>query len=173
MVTKRQNSAWHLYFSPSFADPESLLTTLQRDFPEAVTTQVAERTLYVRIAKTAVSFFGYGYPLVAPLLNPDTGLLPFASREDFAAMKMAAITSRGRRKDFVDLWILISRFWDLSDCLELFSKKFAFRDIGHVVRSLTYFDDADDEPPLRLLSDIDWDTVKTDFVSWVRELLET
>jgi len=56
-----------------------------------------------------VSLFGYSYPLVAPHLRPDDSLLPFASLEDITAMKLAAITSRGSRKDFIDLWLLITR----------------------------------------------------------------
>ena len=128
-------------------------------------------TLYLQVQGTTVSLFGYSYPLVAPLLRPDTSLLPLASREDIVAMKLAAIASRGSRKDFIDLWLLATRYWPLPDCLELYRRKFAARDIGHVVRSLTYFDDADEEPPLRLLIDVDWEEIKRDLVSGVRELL--
>ena len=158
-------------FSPTFDDPEAAQRTLAEVNPEAVTTFMSPRTLYLRIDGTTVSLFGYSYPLVAPLLQPDDSLLPFASREDIAAMKLAAITSRGSRKDFIDLWLLITRHWPLSDCLELFRQKFTTRDIGHVVRSLTYFDDADEEPPLRMLVDIEWDSVKADFVGWVTGLV--
>jgi len=158
-------------FSPSFNDPEAAQRTVAEVHPEAVTTLISPRTLYLQVEGTTVSFLGYSYPLVAPLLQPDDSLLPFASREDIAAMKLAAITSRGSRKDFIDLWLLITRHWPLADCLELFRQKFATRDIGHVVRSLTYFDDADEEPPLRMLVDIDWDTVKRDFVGWVSDLV--
>jgi len=73
---------------------------------------------------------------------------------------VVANTSRGSRKDFIDLWLLITRYWSLSDCLALFQQKFTTRDIGHVVRSLNYFDDADGEPPLRMLADIEWASVK-------------
>ena len=86
-------------------------------------------------------------------------------------MKLAAIASRGNRKDFIDLWLLTDRYWPLSDCLDLYRKKFGERDIGHVVRSLTYFDDADNEPPLRLLIDADWEEIKRDLVGAVTELL--
>lgn len=86
-------------------------------------------------------------------------------------MKLAAIASRGRRKDFIDLWLFATRYWPLSDCLDMYRKKFAARDIGHVVRSLTYFDDADEEPPLRLLIDVDWEEIKLDLVRRVKELL--
>ncbi len=158
-------------FSPSFDDPEAVQRILGEAHPGAVTTSMSSRTLYLQIDGTTVSLFGYSYPLVAPFLQPDDSLLPFASREDIAAMKLAAITSRGSRKDFIDLWLLITRHWPLSDCLELFRQKFATRDIGHVVRSLTYFDDADEEPPLRMLVDIEWDSVKADFVGWVSDFV--
>lgn len=158
-------------FSPSFNDPEAAQQILEQADPEAVTTSISSRTLYLQIAGTTVSLFGYSYPLVAPLLRPDDSLLPFASREDIVAMKLAAIASRGNRKDFIDLWLLATRYWPLADCMDLYRKKFAAHDIGHVVRSLTYFDDADEEPPLRLLIEVDWEEVKRDLVGWVEELL--
>ncbi len=158
-------------FSPSFDDPEAVQRMLGEAHPGAVTTSMSSRTLYLQIEGTTVSLFGYSYPSVAPLLQPDNSLLPFANREDIAAMKLAAITSRGSRKDFIDLWLLITRHWSLADCLELFQQKFTTRDIGHVVRSLTYFDDADEEPPLRMLADIEWESVKGDFAVWVNDLV--
>lgn len=158
-------------FSPTFDDPEAALAKIQDAHPEAATTSVAPRTLYVQIHGTIVSLFGYSYPLVAPPLRPDSSLLPFASREDIAAMKLAAIASRGSRKDFIDLWLLATRYWPISQCLELYRKKYEARDIGHVVRSLTFFDDADGEPPLRLLTDVDWDKIKRDLVGDVKDLL--
>lgn len=158
-------------FSPSFGDPEAVLVTLEAAHLEAMTTSISPKTLYLQVQETTVSLFGYSYPLVASLLRPDNSLLPLASREDIVAMKLAAIASRGSRKDFIDLWLLVTRYWPLSDCLELYRKKFAARDIGHVVRSLTYFDDADEEPPLRLLIDVDWEEIKLDLVGRVKELL--
>jgi len=160
-------------FSQSFDDPEAAQLTLREAHPEAVTTSISPRTLYLQVQGTTVSLFGYSYPLVASLLRPDSSLLPLASREDIVAMKLAAIASRGSQKDFIDLWLLMTRYWPLSDCLEFYRKKFAARDIGHVVRSLTYFDDADEEPPLRLLIDVDWEEIKRDLVERVKELLES
>lgn len=161
-------------FSETFNDPEAVQVTIQAAHPEAITTTaISPRTLYLRIDGTVVSLLGYSYPLVAPLLRPDESLLPLASREDIAAMKLAAIASRGTRKDFIDLWLLATRYWPLSHCLELYRKKFAARDIGHVVRSLTYFDDADREPPLRLLVEADWEEIKSYLVGEVKELLNS
>ncbi len=160
-------------FSSSFENPEELLTLIERAFPKTVTTHVSPRTLYVRISGTIVSFFGYSYPLVAPLLQPEPDLLAFASREDIAEMKLAAIASRGSRKDFIDLWWLVDNYWPLGDCFGFFRRKFEMRDVGHVVKSLVFFDDADREPPLRLLADIDWMNVKDDLRRWTTELVQT
>jgi hypothetical protein len=45
------------------------------------------------------------------------------------------------------------------------------RDTGHVLRSLTDFDDAENDSPLRLITPIDWDRPKADFRTWVKTLL--
>ena len=158
-------------FSPTFDDTERTQAALLGAYPSAVVTSVAPRTLYLTIESTIVSLFGYSYLSIAPHLHPDAELLPFASREDIAAMKLAAIASRGSRKDFLDLWVLTARHWPLARSLELYQKKFANRDVGHVVRSLTYFEDADAEPPLRLLIDVEWDAVKRELTNWVAALL--
>lgn len=161
------------FFSASFDQPDGLLAMIEDEHPTAKATLIAPRTLYLEIDNTVVSFFGYRYPALAPQLEPDADLLPFASREDVAAMKLAAIASRGSRKDFVDLWWLLSRYWSLADSLEFFRTKFTTRDVGHVVRSLVYFDDADSEPPLRLVAEIDWETVKCDLRAWVASLTDS
>jgi hypothetical protein len=94
-------------------------------------------------------------------------LVPLASEDDIAAMKLAAVSARGSRKDFIDLWVLITRHRTLEEYLGAFKGKYKRYDVGHVVRSLVYFDDADAEPPLRLLVPVDWTQVKDDFRRWV------
>ena len=54
---------------------------------------------------------------------------------------------------------------------DLFRQKFSKRDIGHVVRSLVYFAEADEDPPLKLLEPISWEQVKTDLRAAVSDLL--
>ena len=82
-------------------------------------------------------------------------------------MKLAAVSARGSRKDFIDLWVLVTRHKPLAQYLDAFRAKYARHDVGHVVRSLVYFDDADAEPPLRLLAPIEWAQVQEDFRRWV------
>ncbi len=41
----------------------------------------------------------------------------------------------------------------------------------NLVASLSFFDDADEEPQPRLLLDLHWNRVKKDLLTWVSELL--
>jgi hypothetical protein len=160
-------------FSPTFEEPEPLIGFLSASCNlDLEVTLTAPRTLYVALGSTQVSFFGYSHPLLSKTLAHGDDLLPLANRDDIAAMKLAALASRGSRKDFIDLWVLISRHRSLDDYLALYRKKYAARDIGHVVRSLAFFDDAEEEPPLHMLAEVEWDQVKADFGRWADTLLD-
>jgi hypothetical protein len=76
-------------------------------------------------------------------------------------MKLSAITSRGARRDFIDLYVASTRF-GLEHLLDLFRAKFArvsFNQV-HLLKSLTYFEDAEREPQPDLLISIPWEEVK-------------
>jgi hypothetical protein len=158
-------------FSPTLRNVDQLIAQLLDVVPDFAVTSTAPRTLYGTLEGVQVSFFGYAYPCLAPPERPDPSLLAIATIEDIAAMKLAAIASRGSRKDFVDLWFLIRGGLPLAETVRLFERKYAAIDVGHVVRSLTYFDDAELEPGLRMLRPAPWATVKDDMRSWVEELL--
>lgn len=158
-------------FSPTLNAVEPLLESVRAALPGFVVTSTAPRTLEGTLDGVEVSFFGYTYRCVRPPQRPAADLLPLASVEDIAAMKLAAIASRGSRKDFVDLWFMVNGGLPLAATLDLFTRKYAAIDVGHVVRSLTYFDDAEREPELRLLRPAPWPEVKNDLRAWVEELL--
>ena len=160
------------FFGPR-VDPEGLLRSIESELARVEVRSIAPGTLHLAIGGVQVSFLESRYPRVAPPLPCGEGLVPLASREDIAAMKLAAVASRGSKKDFVDLWVLITRHEPLWSYLRAFRKKYAARDVGHVLRSLVYFSDAENEPPLRLLVPLDWNVLKRDFERWVREAMES
>lgn len=160
-------------FSPTLRNVDPLIALVLEVVPRFAVTSTAPRTLYGTLEGVQVSFFGYTYPCLEAPERPDPGLLPIATVEDIAAMKLAAIALRGSRKDFVDLWFLIRGGLPLAEAVHLFERKYAAIDVGHVVRSLTYFDDAELEPELRMLRPASWARVKDDMRSWVEDLLAT
>lgn len=132
--------------------------------------QVAPGTLYGVVAGVSVSFLEYHYPfLQPPVSDGQTGCL-FASIEDIAAMKLAAIVGRGARKDFLDVYAIGLKQFPLAEMLHLYQRKFGVEDILHVQRALSYFDDADKERTPHLLWSMPWRTVKATIRGWVKEL---
>ncbi len=85
--------------------------------------------------------------------------IKLASKQDIAAMKLAAITGRGTKKDFIDLAFLLQEF-SLKQMLEFYSQKYPDGAEFLVLKSLGYFADADIEPMPVMLLDWDWDQVK-------------
>lgn len=110
-----------------------------------------------------VSFFRYTYPLIAPLVSYEG--VDLASLRDISLMKIIAVSDRGSRKDFVDLYAISTRVWPLAEALDSLPRKFGERySLAHVLRSLQYFEDAEREPELRLLDPgISWPEVKRFF----------
>lgn len=159
------------FFSSDFEDVDHLKATLSGVLPDPVVTLAASRTLHALASGVQISFFGYRYPALVPPDEPAPGLLPLAGVADIAAMKLAAIASRGSRKDFVDLWFILDQGTSIEQALDWFRRKYPMTDIGHVVRALVYFDDADLEPELRMLRPGKWSDVKRSLRCSVERLL--
>ncbi len=106
-----------------------------------------------------VGFYGYGYDLVKPLLKIENFSL--ASVEDIGLMKLDALLSRASRKDFHDLYELCKRI-ELRELLKLAPQKYPdVRDFeAQVARHLAFFDRAEQESPVPLIEQVEWETVK-------------
>jgi hypothetical protein len=119
-----------------------------------------------------LGFYGYGFPLVAPLVEADG--MKLASVEDIGLMKLDTLLSRATRKDFYDLYF-ICRNIDLTELLKLAPRKFAnVRDFEtQAVKRLTYFDNAESDLDPVLLQTVPWQTVKDFFVRQAREIGST
>ncbi|MCF8297643.1 MAG: nucleotidyl transferase AbiEii/AbiGii toxin family protein [Saprospiraceae bacterium] len=85
--------------------------------------------------------------------------LVLAGKKDIAAMKLAAITGRGTKKDFIDLFFLLEHY-KLDEIFSFYMQKYHDGSLFLVLKSLLYFDDAEqDESPVMLI-DTNWELVK-------------
>ncbi|HPB53120.1 MAG TPA: nucleotidyl transferase AbiEii/AbiGii toxin family protein, partial [Saprospiraceae bacterium] len=85
------------------------------------------------------------------------GIIRLAHPKDIGAMKLAAISGRGKRKDFYDLYYLL-RDYSLEDLISFNKKKFPDSNEMIIIKSLGYFDDADlDQQPI-LMEQVSWST---------------
>ena len=84
-----------------------------------------------------------------------------ASKKDIAAMKLSAISSRGSRKDFIDLFFLFKEF-PLAEMLGLYRQKYGenLDNIYCVMKGLLYFKDADEQGAPLMFKRANWRTVK-------------
>lgn len=134
-------------------------------------TNEAEGTIEGVMDQVRVSFFRYRYDLLFPLLGFEK--IKLADERDIAAMKIDAISSRGSKKDFIDLYFLLEKY-SLKELIEFFEKK--YRDIKynklHILKSLVYFDDAENEPSPAMLKIVKWETVRETIKRKANEFLE-
>lgn len=117
-----------------------------------------------------LSLFHYHYKL---LKKPaDLNNVAVASLEDIAAMKLIAITQRGKRRDFIDFYYLLKIF-NLRQIMQATEKKYPEFDFYHGLRGLLYFKDADDDSEISRIMIFDnkfsWKKVKIEIEKKVKE----
>lgn len=114
-----------------------------------------------------VDIINYSYPWLHQANKADG--LRLASIEDIAAMKLAAIAGRGTRKDFIDIHFLLRQF-SLQEMLDLYTAKYADGSVFMILKSLIYFDDAENDPEPFMFEVIDWNLVKSELRDEVARL---
>ena len=119
----------------------------------------SKNILITSINGVKVDFVNYQYPLLEDYVVID----------DIAAMKLNAISGRGSKKDFIDLYFLLNEF-SLIEMIEFYLEKYFDGSKFMVVKSLSYFADADldQTPPIHL--DFDWEICKQKIIEEVLKL---
>jgi predicted nucleotidyltransferase component of viral defense system len=144
-------------FTVSDMDADSLLDCLQKDF-EVLPKVKTKGSLICDVEKIKVDFIKFKYAFAYPVQEIDG--IRLLSVEDIAPMKLDAITGRGSKKDFYDLYFLLERY-NLQELLDLYIRKYQHSTLFHVIKSLTWFDDAEPQVlPDVLLKKVTWTQVK-------------
>jgi hypothetical protein len=127
---------------------------------------VTSATLRIRVAETPVDIVSYPYGLLEAATDGPAGL-PVAGLIDLATMKLSAVARRGLRRDFWDLETLITRGGvTLQTAADAYLRRFGVKeaDLYAVLRSLTYFADAESDPIWPAgLDDAKWRTLRAFF----------
>ncbi len=157
------------FFRAAPFDPARLAEDLSR--LGSVTIHGSSRgTLHVALEGLRLSFLETS----APLLFPGTryrGLM-VADPRDIAVMKVVAIAGRGSRRDFIDLHYYLQACGTLESVLALLARRFPRLDHNeyHLLKSLVYFADAEEEPMPRMIREVSWEAVKAAVTAEVRRL---
>lgn len=119
-----------------------------------------------------ISFFYYPYPLLFP--TKEYSHVSLADERDIAAMKVQAISGRGNKKDFIDLFILLKKY-SIQELLDFFHKKYEKFNYNqlHILKSLSYFYDADTNPEPVYIHPISWIEVKKFIKNVINEYIKS
>lgn len=129
--------------------------------------QIDEGTLNLFMNKVKLQFLYYPYDLLEEFI-PWNGI-NLSSIIDIACTKLITISMRGSKKDFIDLYVILQQI-TLKELFGKLEKKYTKVQYNypHILKSLVYFNDADDQPMPRMHSAIQWENVKDFMLTQVK-----
>ena len=138
-------------------ESQEILDELHDLAPVTILSQ-SKNILVLNVREVKVDFVNYRYPLIFPILEENG--IRLITPPDIGAMKLTAIAGRGRKRDFYDLYFLL-RQYSLQEIMKFYLQKFDDGSEFMIVRSLTYFEDANQDEDVVLLKEkVKWDQVK-------------
>jgi predicted nucleotidyltransferase component of viral defense system len=158
------------FFSPN-DDIPSIRTQLESALApfQSILADSSWGNLVYLVNGVRVGFYGYGFPLVSPLIEIEG--IRLASIDDIALMKLDAMLSRAARKDFYDLYF-ICKHKSLKFIFEKARRKYSsVRDFeAQATKRLVYFENAENESEPELLEKASWQIVKKYFIQQAKEI---
>lgn len=126
-------------------------------------------TCDVLLNNVQISFFYYPNPIIENFIETkDIPNLKLASILDIAVMKVTAIGGRGAKKDFFDLYNIITRCNITEDELAEGLIKKCGNNINYVntIMGLSYFEDAESEILPKTYIEYDWNKIQDFFLKF-------
>ncbi|RZJ64638.1 MAG: hypothetical protein EOO45_18505 [Flavobacterium sp.] len=132
-------------------------TNVLQDLGKLTILKKSKNIIIFSVDGIKVDFVNYKYPLLeTPLYIQNIRLV---SQKDIAAMKLNAISGRGSKKDFIDLFFLLQNF-TLEEMIGFYRQKYKDGSEFLVLKSLNYFDDADTEDTPIMIIKSPWEEIK-------------
>lgn len=151
-----RNSIYLDFFGKKEIDEEIYIENLEK-FGNVKILKASKNILITSINSIKTDFVNYTYPWISE--KKYAGKICLASKEDIAAMKLNAISGRGSKKDFIDLYFLLKEF-SLIEMIDFYRKKYTQHSEFGMLKSITYFEDADQENEPEMFVDFDWKNCK-------------
>jgi Nucleotidyl transferase AbiEii toxin, Type IV TA system len=156
-----------------FTDKKIELLYIEGELNKIEGTEFISRTpigLFYNIDSVKTDFLIYPYPFALKSYKEDS--MQLAHLDDTVTMKLGAITNRGAKKDFVDLYYILQHY-SFEKLCSLYMEKYKTKNLLALFRSLTYFDDAEtkDMPELLIDKKLNWQAIKKEIEKKVKEYI--
>lgn len=153
---------------------ENLLIQELENLGELEVSVCRKRTVHVILDGVQLTFLYFPNKLIQEKVKvEEINGLYLASIEDIASMKLIAISQRGTKKDFFDLYYICNNFnITIKEIMELLEKKYDKNKVNylHVIQSLSYFEDAEDENLPIVFIPYDWNFIKEYYINEQKKL---
>lgn len=123
-----------------------------------------KNTIYGELFDAKVSFIAY--PFFIPLHKKiQYGLISALQPIDIAVMKIIAVSQRGKKRDFFDLYWCARHIEPLEQTIKRLKKQYPTmaHDYHHILKSLVYFEDAQSDPAPEINFKANWNEIKKFF----------
>lgn len=160
------------FFKNSIFNENFLISNLKAKVETFEEIFLEKQTVSVFLDGVRCSFFFYDVPLCFEPLKIEG--IEIARWEDILAEKFKTLSQRGSKKDFYDIFAVIKiKGLSIQEAISIFTNRFKKTALNkyHVLRSLTYFEDADEEPDPVLIGErkYQWAEVKNFFIENINE----
>lgn len=133
---------------------------------------VQDKTLYGELFEAKVSFISY------PFFIPEQkfiyyGCIKILNALDIAVMKVIAVSQRGRKRDFFDLYWCANNLESLENIVKRLKIQYpsVAHDYYHILKSLMYFEDAEQDPDPNIYFKASWHDIKNFFTKEVSGMM--
>ncbi len=129
-------------------------------------TEVEEKnTIYGKLFDAKISFIAYPF-FISKQKSKQYGSIEILNPLDVAVMKITAVSQRGKKRDFFDLYWCAKNIEPLEDIIKRLPAQYpsVAHDYHHILKSLVYFEDAENDPEPEVYFEADWQKVKSFFV---------
>lgn len=154
------------FFSYNTEIPQDIQSILLDHNFKVENISLTDRVKIFKVNEIKIDFVNYRYDWLTDLISVDG--ISLASLKDIAAMKLSAITNRGTKKDFIDLYYLLDIF-DFEEMLSFYRNKYPEATDFLLYKSLLYFDDAESDPMPKMFEKISWQSIKNRFSNLAKE----
>lgn len=123
-----------------------------------------KNTVYGKLFNAKASFIAYPF-FVPKQKYVEYGSISVLQSLDIAVMKITAISQRGRKRDFFDLYWCAKNIEPLENLIRRLKTQYpsVAHDYHHILKSMVYFEDAESDPMPEIYFKATWREVKKFF----------